>query len=181
VHAIVHSPGVNPMARTTTNAVNADRDSLGAARAIVLGFIAGAVAVPAFHQVMLVALNAAGFAANAAYVMTPVPPLGVPRVGSLSFWGGVWGIVFAFVQTRFPRGAGWWLAALVFGALLPSLVAWFVVAPLRGLPMAQGGDVKRLITSLLVNGAWGVGTAVVYRLGARFMASAATPGERSAA
>ncbi len=155
------------MSRTASNAGLRNDDGLGAARMVLIGFIAGAIAVPAFHQVMLVALNAAGFASNQAWVMTPVAPLGVPRIASLSFWGGVWGIVFAFVQMRFPRGAGWWLAALAFGALFPSLVAWFVVAPLRGLPVAQGGDVKRLVTSLLVNGAWGLGTAVVYAIGTR--------------
>jgi hypothetical protein len=137
-------------------------------RRLLIGFIAGALAVPLFHQVMVAVLLAIGFTSSLPWVMTPVAPLGVPRVVSLSFWGGVWGIVFALAQTRFPRGAGYWLAALAFGALFPSLVAWFLVAPLRGLPVAQGGDVKRLVTSLLVNGAWGVGTACVFLLAARW-------------
>jgi hypothetical protein len=93
------------MGRTASNAALHDESSLGAVRMILLGFIAGTVAVPAFHQLMLVVLNAAGFASNQPWVTTPVAPFDVPRIASLSFWGGVWGIVFALAQARFPRGA----------------------------------------------------------------------------
>lgn len=132
---------------------------------LVTGFVAGAVAVLLFHQSLLALIAAVGFVPAKAYATDPTVPFGVPQVLSAAFWGGVWGVVFAWVQSRFPRGAGYWIAALVFGAIFPSLVAWFVAAPLKGLPIAAGGDVHRIVTALVANGAWGIGTALLYWLG----------------
>lgn len=130
-----------------------------------LGFAAGFVAVLLFHQALLALLAAVGFVAAKAYSTDPTAPFGISQVVSTAFWGGVWGVIFAAVQTRFPRGVGYWLAALAFGAIFPSLVAWFVAAPLKGLPVLAGGDVYRITTALLVNGAWGLGTALLFWLG----------------
>ena len=52
-----------------------------------------------------------------------------------------------------------------------SLVAWFIVAPIKGTPIANGGKLPLMLTSLLVNGAWGVGTALFLRLFERRPAS----------
>jgi hypothetical protein len=60
---------------------------------------------------------------------------------------------------RFPRGA-YWAAWVVLGALLPSVVAWFVVFPLKGVPPPNTEVVK---LSLLLNGAWGLGAALMLR------------------
>jgi hypothetical protein len=131
------------------------------AMVFVLAFVAGFLAVPVFHQPMLALLHALGVTPATPYVMRPLPPFGAPQVLSQSFWGGVWGIVFALVAPRFPRGAGYWVAAVLFGAFALSLVAWFVVAPIKGLPVAGGGRPAAIATSLLVNGAWGFGTALL--------------------
>src|SRR3546814_7559639 len=64
--------------------------------------------------------------------MAPTRPFGVPEAISLAFWGGIWGLVFSWAEPKFPRGYGYWIAALLFGAILPTLVAWFVVAPKIG-------------------------------------------------
>jgi hypothetical protein len=130
-------------------------------RLIALAFVAGFLAVPLFHQPMLVLLHAIGLTPATPYAMRPLPPLGLPQVVSQSFWGGVWGIVFALVAPRFPRGALYWVAAVLFGAFALSLVAWFIVAPLKGLPTAGGGRPSAIATGLLVNGAWGCGTALL--------------------
>jgi hypothetical protein len=140
-------------------------------RAVVIGFIAGFAAVLVFHQPVLGLLNASGFVQAATYSMNATKPFGVPQVLSLAFWGGVWGILFALAQTRFPRGIGYWIASLVFGAVLPTLVAWFIVAALKGQPLAGGWDSHKMITGLLINGAWGIGTAIFLVAGSR-MASA---------
>jgi hypothetical protein len=125
-------------------------------------FIAGALAVPLFHQVLLAILNAAGWVARQPYAMTATKPFGVPQVISLAFWGGVWGLLLGIVLIRTRSSAAYWLVALIFGAVAPTLVAMFVVAPLKGRPI--GGDAKTFAIGLLVNAAWGVGTAVLYRL-----------------
>ena len=102
------------------------------------------------------------------YSMTATAPLGVPQVISLSFWGGVWGIVYALVEHRFPRGGMYWVYAFLFGAIFPSLVAWFIVSPMKHAPVAAGWQAARLLTGFLANGAWGFGTGLLlvlmYRL-----------------
>jgi hypothetical protein len=142
----------------------------------VIGFIAGFIATLLFHQPALATLAAVGFVKAGVYSMQATQPLGVPAVLSLSFWGGVWGILFVAIEKRFPQGAAYWLCAFAFGALGPTLVAWFVVAPIKGLPLAGGWQLPRVITGLLINGAWGVGTALFFVLwqrtwGARASAS----------
>lgn len=124
-------------------------------------FVAGALAVPLCHQVALAALNAGGFIDRAAYSMAATRPFGIPSLISLSFWGGLWGIILGLVLLRL-RGAPYWIVAVIFGAIAPSLVAGFVVAPLKGMP--AGGNAKLLATALIVNAAWGLGTAAFERL-----------------
>ncbi|MNC88277.1 hypothetical protein D3C83_40770 [compost metagenome] len=53
----------------------------------------------------------------------------------------------------------------MFGAIFPTLVAWFVVAPLKGQPVAAGGAIPGMLTGLIINGAWGIGTALFLVLG----------------
>lgn len=138
---------------------------------LALGFVAGFVAVLVFHQGMYAFLYAIGYIANPPYPAQPIPPFGLPRFWSLAFWGGVWGIVFVLVEQYFPRGAKYWLAALVFGALGPSLVSWFIVAPIKGAPMAGGWQIDAMTRGLILNGAWGLGTAAVLWLFARVSGS----------
>ena len=133
-------------------------------RKYVLGFVAGFLATLLFHQPALAALTALGLAKASVYSMLATKPLGVPVAISISFWGGVWGLVFAALEAKFPKGAGYWLSALAFGSLALTLVAWFVVAPLKGLPVAGGWQVPRMLTGLMVNGVWGIGTALIYMM-----------------
>lgn len=133
-------------------------------QAVLTGFIAGFIAVLVFHQPMLLLLGVAGFTKATVYSMHHTAPFGVPQVISLAFWGGVWGILFALVQQRFAEGLTYWLNAFLFGAIFPTLVAWFVVAQLKDLPIAAGGDSHRMITGVLINGAWGIGTALFFVL-----------------
>lgn len=131
---------------------------------ILSGFSAGFLATLIFHQLTLALLWHAGLAPFAPFSMAATKPFGVPALFSLSFWGGIWGILFTFVEYRFPRRTGYWVAAFLFGAVLPSLVALIVVLPLKGRPMGGGWGLPLLATAFLINGAWGIGTAVFLRL-----------------
>ncbi len=133
-------------------------------RRVLLAFIAGFLATLIFHQVALALLHAAGVSSRGAWSMKPVPPFGVPAVISLAFWVGVWGIIMILVIDRF-RGAPYWIWAVVFGAVLPTLVAVFVVAPLKHQPIPHSGAMA--VVGLTVNAAWGLGTAAFYRLFSR--------------
>ena len=129
---------------------------------LIFGFVAGALAVVTFHQGAIALLTAFGAMSGNLYSMRPVPPLGVPQIVSQAFWGGVWGIVFAAIAPRFRRNESYWLAALILGALILPLAGWFVVAPLKGQPVASGWVPSRMMLSVLINGAWGVGMAAIF-------------------
>ena len=137
----------------------------------LLAFLAGFLATLIFHQGLLGLLYLAGASPRAAYSMAPAGPLHVPQVLSLAFWGGVWGIALWLAISRWD-GVSYWLGWLVLGALLPSIVALFVVFPLKGQPVAGGWNPKILVGALLLNGAWGLGTALFLRLFGRLLPAA---------
>ena len=130
--------------------------------ALALGFLAGAVAVLTFHQGAIALLTATGAINGTLYSLRPVAPFGVPQIASNAFWGGVWGVVFAAIAPRDRRNAGYWLAGIALGALALPMVGWFIVAPLKGQPVAAGWNGARMGFSMLINGAWGLGVAVIY-------------------
>jgi hypothetical protein len=127
---------------------------------VLFGFIAGFLATLIFHQLALAVLWNARLAPFGPFSMVPTQPFGVPAVLSLALWGGVWGIIFALIEGGFPRGSRYWLMAFLFGAILPSLVALLVVLPLKSRPVAGGWDPPLLLTAFVINGAWGIGTAI---------------------
>ena len=127
------------------------------------GFVAGFLATLVFHQAALALLWSLNVAPFGPFAMAPTWPFGVPALISLAFWGGVWGILFVLVHDRFPRGGAYWLAAFLFGAILPTIVALVIVLPLKGRPVGGGWQPSLLATAFLINGAWGVGTALLVR------------------
>ena len=134
---------------------------------LLLPFIAGFLSVLLFHQGMFALLHAVNFTPRAPFPTTATQPLGIPQIWSSAFWGGVWGIVFAALAPRFRQDKSYWIAALLFGAIAPTLVAWFAIAPLKNQPVAGGFQPAAMLTGLLVNGAWGIGTALLLRLFSR--------------
>jgi hypothetical protein len=129
----------------------------------VQAFIAGFVSTLVFHQGLLALLYLAGVVPRAPYDLRAVPPLGLPAVISLAFWGGVWGAAI-WSLLKYVGGAAYWVWAVVMGAIGPSAVALLIVYPLKGMPMAGGRDAKLLGTALLLNGIWGLGLALLMRL-----------------
>lgn len=132
-------------------------------RRFVYGFVAGFFATLVFHQLTLWLLWAVGLAPFGPYPMAPTPPFGIPAVFSLAFWGGLWGIVFAFIELAFPIRSGYWVTAFLFGAILPSAVALLVVLPIKGHPLAGGWHLPLLVTAFLINGMWGIGTGLILK------------------
>ena len=127
-------------------------------KVVLFGFIAGALAVPLFHQLASLGLWATIPGRGFPYNMRP-NPWGVPAVVNLAFWGGVWGIVFALVQRSFPRGVMYLVLALLFGAILPTAFSWYVLSPMRGRGFAAFS-----IYGPILNGIWGLGTGILYAL-----------------
>jgi hypothetical protein len=136
------------------------RSSTSATR-LLFGFVAGFVATLIFHQLGLLLLHFAGMTPGMPYNMHRVAPFGVPQFISLAFWGGVWGIVFVLAERAIERSpGGYWVGAIIFGAVFPTVFSWFVVAPLKGLPLGYGFRFPGLLVGPIVNGLWGLGTAV---------------------
>jgi hypothetical protein len=125
-----------------------------------LAFLAGFIAVLIFHQGALSILHTLG-AAPPPFNFKPTAPFGVPAVISSAFWGGIWAIALAFV-VRHRSSPSYWLTALLFGAVALTAVAVFVVGPIKGQPLLL--QPSHIMVGLAVNGAWGIGTALLFRL-----------------
>jgi hypothetical protein len=139
---------------------------MGFSRILLLGFIAGFLSTFIFHQLLLALLWSIGIAPYRPFNMAATPPFGVPMVFSLAFWGGLWGIFLALWEGRFPR-RGYWLILFLFGAILPSLVAFFIVLPIKGRPLGGGWHPGFLVTAFLINGVWGLGSGLIFKILAR--------------
>jgi hypothetical protein len=133
------------------------------AASLVMAFIAGALAVPIFHQVLLWILHTAQIVPFAPFSMAPTKPFGVPDVISISFWGGVWGVVFQLTLPRWFSGTLYWIASAIIGGVALTLVFMFVVWPIKigGLPPDMAG---LFVIGFLLNAAWGIGWALLLAL-----------------
>ncbi len=135
---------------------------------LVIGFVAGFISVLIFSNGMIALLYAAGLPVPfAPWSMAPVPPFGLPRSLSGAFWGGLWGVVYALLEPRLTARLGWWCGGLVFGGVLPLFVLWFVVMPLKGLPIGGGFALPGVPLDIVLHAVFGLGTSIVFRLGAR--------------
>ena len=128
-------------------------------RWVIVGALSGALAVIVFHQAAAALLFSAGMTERVPYAMQPTQPLGVPQLWSITFWGAVWGALLAAALRRFD-GARLVALATLFGAVFPTLVAWTLVAALKGQPLFAGGAATGIAAGLIVNAAWGLGTGL---------------------
>ena len=135
---------------------------------LLLGFVAGFLATLIFHQGLWYLLNQTGVIPSdrPAWPMDPIPPFGVPSVISKAFWGGLWGAGLALILGQLS-GAAYWASWTLIGAVALTLVAFSVVPLIKG--EAIPALWPRFAVGLLLNGAWGFGTALVLKLlAARF-------------
>jgi hypothetical protein len=143
-------------------------------RRAVLGFVAAALSVLVAHESVVYVLNALGRLSRRAWTLTPpIPPFGVPYLLNLVFWGGLWGILFAFIHPLLP-GRMMWLKGLIYGAIIVVLGGWILVplikGQLLGLPNQElfgGFDPQRMLNSTLIVCGYGLGLGIIYGLIAR--------------
>ena len=132
------------------------------------GYLAAVVSVLTFHQGMWAVLWAWGLMPLAPYPTFPVGAIHYPLIVSLCVWGGVYGALFGLVLPRLGRPLWPWGIGL---GLLATLVAWFVVSPLKGQPVADGFDLRAMALPLVINAMFGLGVALILpamlRYGAR--------------
>lgn len=133
----------------------------------IKAFIAGVLAMLVFHQGALAGLHYLGETPIAAYVMAPGWFMGLPVLLLWSIWGGVWGVVL-WGLIRGTEAAGYYVAAILLAAILPSAVYYFVVLPLAGNTLAQSladqWDTHLIAGVVLLHAFWGLGLALFMRL-----------------
>jgi ABC-type uncharacterized transport system permease subunit len=128
---------------------------------IFLGYVAGSIAVLIFHQGTLGFLYLLGWSPLAPFRIIPTPPFWIPLIVSLCFWGGVYGALFGAVEPHLRVSP--WIGGVLIG-LLAAAIGWFLVAPLKGQPIASGFAAWPMVRSLVMNLAWGVGTSLLMPL-----------------
>jgi hypothetical protein len=124
-----------------------------------LTFVSGFLSTMIFHQGGYALLWLAG--------PVPVPPwnfelnsLHIPKIFSLAFFGGLWAVPMFIFSEKFKTRFGFWKFNMFFGAIFPTLVAAIVVFPLKGISV----DLKIIGGGLILNGLWGIGGALFYRI-----------------
>jgi hypothetical protein len=141
----------------------------------VKAFVAGFVSTLVFHQGLLTLLYLAAVVPRAPYDLKAVSPLAIPAVISLAFWGGAWGVAI-WPLLKHVNGPAYWVRAQVISAIASGSVTLFIVSPLKGMPMAGDWNPKVIVSTLILNGTWGLGMALLMRL---MRASRATHSELS--
>lgn len=126
---------------------------------ISFAFVAGFLATLVFHQGLVALFYQLSILPVQPFNMAATKPFGIPSVISISFFGGLWGIlIWKFVSIGSTLKQI--IKAIVFGAIGPTAVAFFIVLPLKGLtpPLAL------IPIGFALNGAWGLGVWVFMRL-----------------
>jgi hypothetical protein len=129
----------------------------------VKAFVAGFVSTLVFHQGLLTLFYLAAVVSRAPYDFRAVPPLGLPAVISLALWGGAWGIVI-WSPLKSVGGPAYWVRAWVISAIASGSVTLFIVSPLKGMPTGGDWNPKVIISTLVLNGTWGLGMALFMRI-----------------
>ncbi len=130
----------------------------------VRAFVAGFVSTLTFHQAVIWLFVTMGVFASTPWNLTPVPPLGIPSVLQLAFWGGLWGLPIWYLM-RHATGTAYWVRALVFGAIGPTTAFLFFFYPLKhDWDFSLAWQLKPWIGGLIVNGVWGLGFALLMRV-----------------
>ena len=137
------------------------------AKRLAVGFVAGFISVLVFSSgAIFLYQTAAAPVPFAAWSMMPVPPFGVPQTLSAAFFGGLWGTGYAVIEPWLTARLGWLIGGVVFGAL-PLLALWFVVFPLKGMPIGTGFTAFGLQQGIALHAAFGLGLAIFYRIARR--------------
>jgi hypothetical protein len=132
---------------------------------VLLGFLAGALSNLLFQGGFGAILYVADLLPALPWSLTPVPPLGVPRIVSMGFWAGLWGLAYAMLEPRLTARLGWLVGGLVFGLALPLVAYWFVVQPLKGFGIGGGFLLAMVPIEVGFHAAYGIGTAIIFRAG----------------
>lgn len=142
------------------------------ASSLLLGFVAGALAVVTAHEAVVYILSAIKLLPPTAqaWSIAAYGPYGVPKLVNGMFWGGLLGTLFAAIWPKLPGGA-MWLRGLVYGLLVVVFSNWLLVPFVKGvlfkLPNQAffgGFDPKRMLAQVIILGSFGLGLGIIFGL-----------------
>ena len=87
----------------TTKRVEEDTVDGISLKSLVLGFVAGAIAVVTAHEIINYILHYFDIFPRVPWSMTPAAMTGVPQIVSDAFWGGLWGVLFVLISDKNSR------------------------------------------------------------------------------
>lgn len=129
-------------------------------------FAAGFLSTLIFHQGILWIINLFVNIPFKPYSLDPTKPFGVPSIISTAFFAGLWAIlIWKLIEKRTWQSN--LIYAIVLGAVLPTLIAFVVVLPLKGIEF----NWAFIPPGLVLNGIWGFGVWAIMLLLCRKTAS----------
>jgi hypothetical protein len=129
---------------------------------IILGVLAAILSVLIFHQGMLLLLRETGMLPATVRVWNlRANPWGIPVIVNACLWGSLYGAAFGWLAPRFRVSMP---TAGILTGIVATLVGFFVVATLKGTPIAGGWHAMAWIRSLLIHVSFGLGIGLIYPL-----------------
>jgi hypothetical protein len=130
---------------------------------VLFGFLAGAIAVPLGHQLVVLALNTFGVIPTRPYNMgAGNNPMGLPILINQILWGGIWGMGFALVWPALKKLPAW-LAGLICGAVGNAILGNMILLPALGRGTFFGGwDPTRMAIGIAIGAGFGLAFGLIY-------------------
>jgi hypothetical protein len=140
---------------------------------VVLGFIAGAIAVVIVHQSIVYLLGMAGMTRGVPWNTQPLgygPFAFIPLLVNTAFWGALWGALFALLYEKLP-GEAPWLKGLIYGLLIVVISNWTLLPLIRQYvfsyppqPLFSNFNPTVMLAVVLIVGGFGLGLGIIYGL-----------------
>jgi len=131
---------------------------------VAVGFLVAVLSVLVFHQGMILLLRETGlfgFPPTARVWSFAANPraFGLPTLVNQCFWGGLYGAAFGLLAGRVRIGTP--PLALLTG-VATTLVGFFIVAAIRGTPIAGGWQLMAWLRGLSIGLSFGLGLWVFH-------------------
>jgi hypothetical protein len=146
---------------------------------IIIGFIAGMLAVLIIHQPLILLMGNLGLLPPTAkaYNMAALPNAPVVIANALKgfglagwpvlfnnlFWGGLLGTLFGLISGKLPGGM-MIIKGLIFGLLVLVFSNWLLVPLLKSTPIFAGFVPLRMAVGAAISAGFGIGVGLFYGL-----------------
>ncbi|MDQ8698539.1 hypothetical protein [Hyphomicrobium sp. LHD-15] len=131
-------------------------------KTLVLGIIAGAIAVVTVHELIVLWLNNSGLTTRIPWSMEPSAYSGLPQIAVDAAWGGLWGAIFAIILGGVPEGS-MTVRGAILGLFGPAILGGLLIVPLlNGQQPFYGNDIEQIRQIALPAIGFGAVTAWLY-------------------